>query len=92
MKIAARLTLLLFVVFLATPTVVSVIKKTSDTSCFFSMTEEEQSKEIKADFKHEEPFRIHAVPLAVSSPIISENLSHHDNVSAAVFLPPPEMA
>ncbi|HEX9981025.1 MAG TPA: hypothetical protein VGB50_10735 [Flavobacterium sp.] len=91
MKFASTLLMSMFLLFLSVPTIVSLIKKSSDTSVFFSMTEEEQAhKEIKADIKPE----VHSVPFLYSKPkkelILSENLSRHDNVAGTIFIPPPE--
>jgi hypothetical protein len=90
MKFATKMVLLMFVLFISTPTIVSVIKKNIDTSYFYSMSEEELShKEIKADFKEH---TYHFVDLSgeTSSLILFENLSKHDNVAATIFIPPPE--
>jgi hypothetical protein len=92
MKSAASLVLLMFVFFISTPTIVSLIEKSTDTTIFYSMSEEELShKEIKADFRITE---YHFIDLSGqnSSLILSENLSKHDNVSATIFIPPPEQA
>jgi len=92
MKFAARLVLVMFVLFISTPTIVSVIKKSVDTSYFYSMSEEEHAhKEIKADF-HEHTYHFVDLSGQTSSLILSENLSRHDNVSATIFIPPPERA
>ncbi len=91
MKFAVKLALLLFVIFLSTPTIVSAIEKSCDTSIFFSMTEEELShNEIKAELKVDE---YHFIDLSgyASKRILSENLSRHDNVCAAIFIPPPDL-
>jgi hypothetical protein len=54
MKLAVNILLIVFVTFLSTPTIVSVIKKSTDTSYFYSMSEEELThKEVKAEFKFE---------------------------------------
>ena len=90
MKFAARLVLLMFVLFISTPTIVSVIKKTVDTSYFYSMSEEEHAhKEIKAHFQ-EIHYHIADWSVPTSSLIRFENLSKHDNVAATIFIPPPE--
>jgi hypothetical protein len=90
MKIATKLVLLMFMLFISTPTIVSVIKKNVDTSYFYSMSEEELShKEVKAHFK-EHTFHFIDLSGQTSSLILSENLSKHDNVSATIFIPPPE--
>ena len=90
MKFAVKFTLLIFMFFLSTPTIVSLIEKTCDTSAFFSMTEEELvHKELKAELKINE-YTFIDLSLRGSSLIHSENLSRHDNICAAIFIPPPE--
>jgi ABC-type uncharacterized transport system permease subunit len=91
MKFAVKFLLIVFVVFLSTPTIVSVIKKTTNTSFFYSMSEEElKHKEIKSDFHFEEALTISFPSSITSGLILSENLSRHDNVASAIFIPPPE--
>jgi len=84
--------LLIFVVFLSTPTIVGLIEKSCDTSIFYSMSEEEHAhqKVIKAEVKSDICFTIAEIPQNTSSLILSENLSKHDNVSSSIFIPPPE--
>jgi hypothetical protein len=91
MKMMAKLLLFVFITFLATPTIVSVIKKGADTSVFYSFSEEEKAhKEIKAIFY----FDIVNAPVLLSSLnsglIHSENLSKHDKIASKIFIPPPE--
>lgn len=94
MKLFARLLLVLFVAFLSTPTVVALIEKNTDTSLFYSFTEEEIQKDfknIKADLNQEIVYVIKHFPEETNSKIISENLSRHDNVAEEIFSPPPEL-
>jgi hypothetical protein len=92
MKLAVKLTLLMFVIFLSTPTIVGMIEKSCDTSIFFSMTEEELShKEIKAELKFSPSHEFIEISAFSSSLILSENLSKHDNVCASIFIPPPDL-
>ena len=90
MRAVTYLILILFVSFLATPTVVSVINKSCDTSYFYSMAEEELShkavKEFKMHFKKENSFKLAKLS---SSLIISENQLKHDSVTPSIFSPPP---
>lgn len=91
MKIVAQILLFVFITFLVTPTVVSVIEKSADMSVFYSFSEEEKAqKEIKAVFN----FDYSNTPLNLSklnSRIIhSENLSKHDKITSKIFIPPPE--
>jgi hypothetical protein len=91
MKITAQILLFLFITFLVTPTVISVIEKSADMSVFYSFSEEEKTqKEIKAVFN----FGVLNAPVNLSqvnsSLIHSENLSKHDKISSKIFIPPPE--
>ncbi|MDI1255083.1 MAG: hypothetical protein PSV16_03200 [Flavobacterium sp.] len=93
MKTAVKIVLFLFVFFLATPTIVSVIKKQMDVSAFYSMNEEEtlkEIKEVKAELKFTN-YEFAIVPENTSTLIISDNQLKHDNVSAVIFSPPPNV-
>jgi len=92
MKTAVKLVLVMFVFFLSTPTIVSMIEKSCDTSIFYNMSEEEHvhHKEIKAEVKNDFCYVIPQILENASSLIHSENLSKHDNISASIFIPPPE--
>ncbi len=90
MKFIANILLVVFVAFLSTPTVVSMIEKSCDTSVFYSMSEEELShKEVKAELRIPS-FEFINLSGLTSGLIHSENLSKHDNVSGTIFIPPPE--
>lgn len=93
MKLIAKLFLFLFVAFLLTPTVVTLIEKECDVSMFYKFSEEEHShsKEVKV-FAYANVFNPDFLILKISksSLILSENLSKHDNVSAKIFSPPPD--
>ncbi|WP_418262303.1 hypothetical protein [Flavobacterium faecale] len=93
MKLFAKLFLALFIIFLLTPTVVTLIEKKCDVSMFCKYSEEEHShsKEVKA-FEYTSAFTqvFLVIKVAKSSLIHSENLSKHDNVSSQIFSPPPD--
>ncbi|HEY0047310.1 MAG TPA: hypothetical protein VGB44_11420 [Flavobacterium sp.] len=90
MNIAVRLLLFVFITFLSTPTIVSLIEKSCDTTVFYTMTEEEQvHKEIKLVFELNH-YELVFYPDRLSSEINSECFSKHDNISSAIFIPPPE--
>lgn len=92
MKFAVKILLVVFITFLSTPTIVSLIERSTDTSYFYNTSEEEHAhKEIKAEFKFEPFFMALNLPLSSSSLILSENLSKHDNISSAIFIPPPDL-
>ena len=91
MNIAAKLFLVIFVAFLSTPTIVSLIEENTDTAYFFSTSEEEQvHKVIKTDFHLEVAYTLGIFLMPTSSLIHSENLSKHDNIASTIFIPPPE--
>ena len=92
MKHLAQIVLVLFVAFLSTPTIVSLIEKKTDVSIFYSLTEEEIHKDIKV-FK-EVSRQNYARPSSdlngsLKGKIIYENLSRHDKVTGKIFSPPP---
>ncbi|WP_298121258.1 hypothetical protein [Flavobacterium sp.] len=94
MKSVARILVVLFIAFLSTPTVVSLIEKNTDVSIFYSFSEEEihkDLKEIKAELKQQFDYPFMDLKIKLNSKIISENLSHHDNVTSSIFSPPPEL-
>lgn len=94
MKVFVNIVLFLFVSFLATPTIVSMIEDEADVSMVYSLTEEEIQKEIK---------EVKAAPYAevsvafipvikTSSLIKSANLQKHSNIAGEICSPPPELA
>jgi hypothetical protein len=90
MKMISKIFLILFIAFLITPTIVTVIEKSADISIFYSMSEEEHSlKEIKTFFYLESPTEVIASSRLSSSAILSENLSKHDKITSSIFIPPP---
>ena len=86
----SKILLLLFLTFLVTPTIVTVIEKSSDISMFYSVSEEENAhKEIKVLFYSESPSETITAVESSSNVILSENLSKHDNITSSIFIPPP---
>ena len=91
MKIKANLLLFILIAFLTTPTIVSVVKKSSDISVFYSFSEEEKAnKEFKAAFNTDVLIAHTNLSLLNSGPIHSENLSKHNKISSKIFIPPPK--
>jgi len=91
MKLATTFLLVLFIAFLSTPTIVSLIEKKSDTSCFYNTSEEELiHKHIKVELKFEPTLALLCFSNTSSTLILSENLSKHDNVATAIVIPPPK--
>lgn len=95
MKLIAGLFLFLFIAFLTTPTIVTLLEKDCDVSLFYKFSEEEHShsKEVKVfAYTHLISSDFLILKILKSNLILSENLSKHDNVSAQIFSPPPDLA
>ena len=92
MKFAVKILLFVFIIFLSTPTIVSLIEKKTDASYFYSMSEEEHPhKQVKAEFKFESFSTALNLPFKTSSLIPSENVLKHDNFAASIFIVPPDL-
>ncbi len=92
MKIAVKLTLLMFLFFLATPTIVSAIEKSVDTSMIFNLAEEELShKVVNANVEVHE---YHFVDLSsfLSQKILSDEFNFHSSVALSIVIPPPDLS
>jgi hypothetical protein len=95
MKSISKLLLIVFISFLSTPTLVTLIEKNTDISIFYSFAEEEinkQIKEVKAEIKHHFDYPFLDLQIEKNTVIISENLSRYDNVASEIFSPPPEFS
>ena len=69
----------------------SLIEKATDTSCFYSMTEEEVSqKEIKSEYIVDYSYPVINLFIQKNSKIHSVNLLRHDSISSKIFIPPPD--
>ena len=83
----------MFITFLSTPTIVTLIEKNTDTILFFSFNDKEihkDIKEVKAEVKQQ--FDYSFIDLQLKNiAIISENLSHHVNIAFEIFSPPPKL-
>lgn len=85
--------LIIFVSYLSTTTVVTLIKKVTDVTVFYSFSVEEIHKDSKEvnPVKSFVDYPFTDFELRSDSKIISENLSCHDNVAEEIFSPPPEL-
>lgn len=91
MKLFANIVLFIFMLFLATPTIVSVLQDKADISMFYSFTEEEIQKEIKEvkAAPHTEVRLAFFEPVKKTAIIHSANQDTHVNVSRDIHSPPP---
>ncbi|GGA76194.1 hypothetical protein GCM10008015_15980 [Flavobacterium palustre] len=92
MKSIALLFLLVFIAFLATPTIVKLIEKSTDVAVYYSVSEEEQ---VKKETKHlvyaitsNLTFKVKKTGLR--NLILFEDFSKHDNVIQTIATPPPD--
>ena len=93
MKFATKILLLLFVFFLSTPTIVSLLEKEKDISCLYNLDEDEDevaNKECKVTFKVDSVFELIVFESWKSNKILSENLSKYDSITSAIIIAPPE--
>ena len=93
MKIATKILLLFFFVFLSAPTIVSLLEKEEDISCLYNLEEDEDEvaiKECKVTFKVDSVFELIVFESWKSNKIISENLSKYDSITSAIIVTPPE--
>ncbi len=94
MKLMSKIVLFIFVLFLATPTIVAAIDETVDTSYFFNMSEEESHSSLN---------EIKSIPTIYSIPLVIDfeglqkvqfSVLKDRKVSSLkpkVFLQPPEL-
>ena len=92
MKLLVNILLLIFLSFLATPTIVSLMQDDADVSVAYNLNEEEVHKElqeIKAG-PNEFTFLFLMKELKTKSQINTGYLLRHKLVFGDIFLPPPE--
>ena len=93
MKKLASILLFLFVLFLITPTVVSVIENDADISVVSNFSEEEQvQKDIKLVFYFEQISNRLSLPSVTNQFVSFENTLKHNDISLGIFIPPPELS
>ncbi|MEL1242277.1 hypothetical protein [Flavobacterium flavipallidum] len=91
MKLTARLFLFLFIAFLSTPMIKTLIEKSTNTSISFSISEEEQvKKEVKAELYFLTfPVTFELKKTNLKNLVFLEYLSKLDYVFRVIFSPPP---
>ena len=91
MKFAVSSLLFIFVSFLSVPTIVTLIEKKVDVSAFYSFSEEEIHKEMKAEFKYNFNNEFPDFDYITKTKIFSENQSDLDLISKEILIPPPKL-
>ena len=93
MKILTSIVLLLFILFLAAPTIVACIEEDKENTSLCRNSGSSTFEELKNDIKYYtlDTFKeISFLSLKKGSClIVFENLSKHDLISASIFIPPP---
>jgi hypothetical protein len=94
MKICIKIVIFLFLLFLATPTIVSLLANENDKELIIVCSVEEEIqkdiKEVKVVPSLVFEFAVF-IPLAKKAAITSKYLQEHTNVFGDIFLPPPEV-
>jgi hypothetical protein len=93
MKVIARLFLFLFIAFLSTPAVLTMIDKSVNTSMFFNVSEEEHVKKEVVNCAYINLFQIVAIVpnIGKTSKIHFASLAKYDKISRIIFSPPPNL-
>lgn len=96
MKQLVNIFLFIFIIFLATPTLIGMVDKEADTSYFYSMCEEEENhsqfneiKTLPAD--HYSVINFSFGELAKLNVVIEHDLLSFDNLAHQIFSPPPNI-
>ena len=94
MKLLVSTLLLLFMIYLSTPTVLMLIEKNANVSLNYDLSDEEnqkENKEFKSDFTLKSQFDLFTFNSIMPKIIFSENEAKHDAISEEIFIPPPEL-
>nr|WP_315197033.1 hypothetical protein [uncultured Flavobacterium sp.] len=93
MKIFASIVLLLFVFFLAAPTIVVCLENDKENTSLCGNSNNSSFEELKHDIKYYTFNTFLEIPFLIlkkgSGLIVFENLSKHDLNYASIFIPPP---
>lgn len=95
MKLFVKIVLVLFLSFIAMPTIVSIVDKKVDTAYFFNTTEEEESlstfNEIKMVYETESLLSNTLINTTLVKKFLLVDEDLECNFSFSILLPPPEL-
>lgn len=95
MKSLVNVFLFIFIAFLSTPSLVGLIDKKADTSCFYTMCEEEENHISFNEIKSVPLFSYAPISFVQSDVIELNVLVEHDlsftNLAHQIFSPPPNI-
>ena len=90
MKLAVGFLLVLFITYLSTPSILSLIESTNDVTVYCTSIDDDQSDILKINLKSV-PFLIFsAVDSKSCSEIYFRSILKHSSLSDSIFIPPPE--
>ncbi|CAM3925370.1 hypothetical protein FLCU109888_09215 [Flavobacterium cucumis] len=94
MKLLVNIFLFVFITFLSTPTLIGMIDEKADTSCFYTMCEEEENHAPFNEVKSITPtndsvFNFSFGRLTKLNVLVDFNLKCFDNLAHQIFSPPP---
>jgi hypothetical protein len=97
MKFLSTVFLFLFLAFLATPTLIAMVDKKADTSCFYTMCEEEENHSLFNEIKTVQTTNYSVIhfsfgELAKLNVLVEHDLLSFDNLAHQIFSPPPNLA
>ena len=90
MKLAVGFLLVLFITFLSTPSIVSLIDSTNDVTVYYGSIDEDQNDILKINLKSVPFLYFSAVYSKSCSEIYFRNILKHSSLSDSIFIPPPE--
>jgi hypothetical protein len=89
MRLFSKFLIFIFLLFLSTPTIITLIEKTVDISKFYSFAEEEHSKEIKAEVKYYFDNNSYSFVESINRNSFFLYESEHQLCFREIFSPPP---
>ena len=90
MKLAVGFLLVLFVIYLSTPSIVSIIDSTNDLTIDFGEIDEDESDIFKITLKSLPFVCFSGETTTYSEKIYCRNILKHSFLSDSIFIPPPE--
>ena len=96
MKLLVNIFLFIFIIFLATPTLIGMVDKEADTSYFYTMCEEEENHSPFNEIKTVQTTNYSVIhfsfgELAKLNVLMEHDLLSFDNLAHQIFSPPPHL-
>lgn len=91
MKWSAHFFLILFLIFIVTPTIISVVNTNADNTELYSVIEEEIHKEVKISLQTVHPQGLFPTNNLFNKSSRITTLLHWENIPLGIVSPPPEL-